>query len=1064
MKKKKIFQNKEGGTWLKKLSMLCLLACFSLTMVAQKRVTGTVTDAAGETVIGANVVEKGTTNGTSTDADGKFALTVKENATIVISFIGYVTQEIRAGNQSAFNVMLKEDAQALDEVVVVGYGTQKKIHLTGAVAQIRGETLENRSVTNLSQALQGQVANLNIAPTGSGGEPGAALSINIRGYTGLGSSGSPLIVIDGIQGGDINDINMNDVESISVLKDAASAAIYGSNAPYGVLLITTKRGKTGQKPTITYSNNFGWAQPINLPEMMNSLDFATFWNEAAANSGSALPFTDETIQRIKDYMAGKIDYETIASPWAGDDYWQSWQSANANNDWFDIFMKDFAFKQQHTIGVSGGTTNSNYYVGLGYLYQGGMWNYGQDSYQRYNARTNLTTNLTNWLTFSFRGSFSRGLKDAPNLSGSEATFMNQIGRTWPTNALYNPDGTYNAANKIVAYIEGGRNKETRDNAILTGEFVFHPLKGWDITANYAYDGTYVNGTQHLKTVYTTTPSGKKTVLGGTSPSSFTRSTQKNQHHTVNLYSSYEKEINDHYFKVLVGYTQELYDNLSLSARNNYLYSDENPSLSLSYGTQRTISEGASQLAVRGGFGRFNYNYKEKYLFEFDGRYDGTSRFLNNVRYKFYPGVSAGWVVSKESFWKPLESLVNLFKLRAEYGSLGDQSFTDNYPFYPALNTVSPTSSNFLFSGGRESYISNPGIINTLLTWVTTKTLDFGVDLSFLANQLNISFDWYKRSMNDYVGPAEALPAILGASAPQTNSAAMETKGWELTIGWKHHIGEFGYGANIVLSDYWGIVNKYPNPNGLINTWYEGQRMGDFWGYETVGYFKSAEDVASSPSQNSIYSRWTPGDIKYADLNGDGKIDWGDNTLNNSGDKKVIGNGTPRYSFGVTLNADYKGVDFNVFLQGVGKRDAVLGNDYFCSLFWGMTGDQWHSNGFVTNLDRWSESNPNGYFPKYYFTTGEMVKNIQPQTKYMQNAAYMRVKNLQLGYTVPSSILRKLYCQKLRLFFNVENLATITKMVKVINPELSNIGGTWGRIDGKIYPLQRTWAGGVNITF
>ncbi|MDR1222121.1 MAG: SusC/RagA family TonB-linked outer membrane protein [Tannerella sp.] len=900
--------------------------------------------------------------------------------------------------------------------------------------------------------------------TGSGGEPGASMNINIRGYTGFGSTGTPLIVIDGIQGGDINDINMNDVENISVLKDAASAAIYGSNAPYGVILITTKRGRTGQKPTVTYSNNFGWAQPINLPEMMNSLDFATFWNEAAANSGSALPFTEEVIQRIKDYQAGVIDYETIASPWEGSDGWESWAGANANNNWFDIFMKDFAFKQQHNVGVSGGTDNTNYYVGLGYLYQGGMWNYGQDSYQRYNARANISTELTKWMSFSFRGSFTRGMKDAPNLSGSEATFMNQIGRTWPTVALYNPDGTYNATSKVVAYIEGGRNGETRDNGVLTGEFVIRPLAGWDITANYSYDGTYVNGTQHLKTVYYTNPSGKRAILGGTSPSSFTRSTQKNQHHTVNIFTSYEKELSGHYFKLLAGYTQELYDNLSLSAGNNYLYSDQIPSLSLSYGTQRNISEGASQLAIRGGFGRFNYNYKEKYLFEFTGRYDGTSRFMDNVRYKLYPGVSAGWVTSKESFWKPLEPAVNLFKLRVEYASLGDQGFTGNYPFYPSLNTVSPTSSNFLFSGGRESYVSNPGIINTLLTWVTTETLNFGVDMSFLANQLNVSFDWYKRSMDDYVGPAQALPAILGASAPQTNSAAMETKGWELTVGWQHRPGKFGYGANLVLSDYRGTVTRYPNPSGLINTWYEGQRMGDFWGYETAGYFRTAEDVASAPSQNRIYSRWTPGDIRYADLNGDNQIDWGNGTLDDPGDQKIIGNGTPRYSFGVTLNADCKGFDLNVLFQGVGKRDAVLGNDNFCSLFWGMTGDQWHSNGFVTNLDRWSESNPDGYFPKYYFTSGEMVKNIQPQTKYMQNAAYMRIKNLQLGYTVPSSILRKIYCQKLRLFFNVENLATFTQMVKVINPELSNQGGTWGRIDGKIYPLQRTWAGGFNITF
>jgi TonB-linked SusC/RagA family outer membrane protein len=947
---------------------------------------------------------------------------------------------------------------ALEEVVVVGYGTQKKVNLTGAVAQVKGEILENRSVANISQALQGQVANLNIT-SASGSAPGTAPSINIRGYTGLGSAAAPLVVIDGIQGGDLNSINMNDVENISVLKDAASAAIYGSSAPYGVILITTKRGKAGQKPTITYSNHFGWAQPVNIPKPMNSLDFVNFFNEAAANSGNAQFFSDEHIQRIIDYQAGRMKDQTIANPTPGSDVWES-SYGNANNNWYDIFLKDAAFNQQHNVGVSGSANKTGYYIGLGYLQQDGVLRYGDDNYQRYNVRANLSSDLTGWLTFDFRSAFSRGATDTPyKFDSRHGNTMHALARHWPITPSVFPGGEKTVLIKI--YEEGGRIRETKDNAILTGEFVFHPLPGWDITANYTYDGTYINASEHVKTLYRTSPKGVVSVAEG-SPNSFSRSYNRNQHHTVNAFTSYEKQLNDHYFKVTAGYTQELYDNLSGSASNNYLYSDELPALSLTYGTSRSISDGASQLAIRGGFGRINYNYREKYLIEFDGRYDGTSRFLKDVRSRFYPGVSAGWVLSKESFWKPLERTVNTFKIKAGYASLGDQSFTDNYyPFHASLGASSPTSGNWLFSGGRESAINQPALINSALTWVTTTSIDVGADFAFLANRLNVSFDWYRRFMDDYVGPAEALPAFLGASAPQTNSAAMETKGYELTVGWRDRIGDLDYGVDAVLSDYRGHVTRYPNPNGLISTWYVGQELGAIWGYETVGLFQSEQEIASAPSQSRLYSRWTPGDVRYRDLNGDNQIDWGNSTLDDPGDQKVIGNTTPRYSFGVTLNAAYRGFDLTAFFQGVGKRDAAAPTSHMNNYYWGITGDVWQSAGFEEQYDRWSESNPDGFYPKYYFTVAEMTKNKQTQTRYLMNAAYLRVKNLQLGYSLPASLTGKIGSRKIRLFVDVENLATLTKMLRAMDPEIAN-SSTWG--GGKEYPLQRTWACGLNVTF
>ncbi|MDR1746012.1 MAG: TonB-dependent receptor, partial [Tannerella sp.] len=941
-----------------------------------------------------------------------------------------------------------EDAQALEEVVVVGYGTQKKVNLTGAVAQVKGEVLENRSVISVGQALQGQVANLNITPTTSGGRPEATTSLNIRGYTGFGSTSAPLIVVDGIQGANIDLINMNDVESISVLKDAASAAIYGSSAPYGVILITTKKGKAGQKPTITYNNNFGWAQPINLPKVMNSLDWTTFFNETCDNSGMAHTISEHKLERIKAYMAGQITEETEPSPSDPN----VWDWGNGNNDFYDLLYKHFAFAQQHNVGVSGSLNQSSYYIGMGYNFKDGLWNdFGEDWYKRYSIRTNLSSQVTKWLTFNFRGAFTRGDYLAPNYNFESGPVM-LIARMWPMRTYLKPNGEKDWWIRTIEL--GGRDRNITDTPTLTGEFVITPMKGWDITANYTYEAQYSNNTSHRATVYQSMPNGSQSIIAN-NPNSFTRSNSKNQHFTVNAFTSYEKQLKDHYFKALVGYTQELYDNMSFSAGNNQLYSDNLPSLSLSYGTLRSIGESASQLAIRGGFGRINYNYKEKYLFELNGRYDGTSRFLEDVRFKFYPGVSAGWVASKESFWKPIEPIINSLKFRVEYGQLGDQSFTGYYPFYPSLNTVSPTSSNWYFGSSRSSYIYNPGIINESLTWITTTTLDFGLDLAFFSNRLNASFDWYRRYMDDYVGPAQSLPAVLGASAPQTNSTAVKTEGWELSIGWQDHIGEVRYGVNAVLSDYQGTIMKYPNPEGLNTTWYEGQKMGEIWGYETVGLFQSEEEIASAPSQSLLYSRWSPGDVRYKDQNGDGVINWGSNTLDDPGDRKVIGNTTPRYSFGINMNGEYKGFDVTLFLQGVGKRDFWFGSS---SEFWGINGGESSSNAYVQQYDRWSKDNPNGYYPKYYLT-GEMSKNMQTQTRYLSNAAYLRVKNLQLGYSLPVSFLKLINAQKLRLFVNVENLATLTNMIKTIDPEL-----TYGRSDGKMYPLQRTWACGLNITF
>ncbi|WP_316814496.1 TonB-dependent receptor [Pedobacter nyackensis] len=1025
---------------------------------------GKVVDENGLPLPGANVKVKGGTNGAVTDASGSFTLKgVSQGNIIQVSFLGYVSQEVEVKGNNNIVVRLVALETKLDDVVVVAYGSQKKTRLTGAVAQISGKDLQDRPVARLSQALQGQVANLNITQGTMGGAPNSTQSLNIRGYTGFNTAGGPLIVVDGIQGGDINSINPDDVESISVLKDAASAAIYGSSAPYGVILIVTKKGSKDKAPTISYNNNISMGEIINLPEMVNSLDFANIYNEAFINAQRAPFYSEATIQRIKDYQSGVLTTETIKNPDPARNEYLSWNSGNANNDWFKVYYKDRAYSQQHNMSVAGGSASSSYFIGAGYNGRAGMYNYGDDKYKRYNLRANLSSDVTPWLTFNLRGTFSRQLFNSPNLyagqtGGGDQAYMHQIARKFPTVAVRNPDGRFSNESNILLHEEGGRNDQTTDQGLLSGELNFKLAKGWTASANYTFDARYYDQTSHLKTLFTFLPDGSQATIGGTTPNSFGRYNERTQHEVVNVFSQYEKQLDDHYFSILGGYVSDYLGFQSYSASNSNLYSDNIPSLSTSYGTTPSLSDLVRKISSQGAFGRFNYNYKEKYLLELNARYDGTSRFLEDVRWKVYPGVSAGWNVDKESFFEPVKKYINSLKFRGSYGELGDQVFLDAnapnyYPFYPNLGTARATSNSWLFGGAQQASVSLPGLINEQLTWITSSTLNLGVDAAFLNNRLNGSFDWYIRKATDFAGPSAALPALLGTNPPTVNNSAIKTKGWELTLSWRDKIGEVNYGVKALLSDYTGKVTRYPNPTGLLNTFYEGLDMNEIWGYSTVGLFQSAEEVTGAPSQSLISTeQWKPGDVRYADLNGDGKIGPGASTLADPGDRKVIGNSTPRYSYGLTADANWNGFDMLVFVQGVGKRDAAIGGNYF----WGIVGDEWQSSLFTTHLDRWTPETPNGYYPKFYMDS-ENNKNTQTQTRYLQNAAYLRVKNVQLGYTLNKNLVDRIKLGKVRFYFSIENLATFTKFTKALDPELT-------MSSGKVYPLQRSYSAGLNVTF
>jgi TonB-linked SusC/RagA family outer membrane protein len=1051
-----------------------------------------VRDGNSEPVVGASVVVKGTTVGASTDAGGSYTISAPADATLVFSFLGLATKEEAVAGRGRIDVTLEASDQSLDEVVVVGYGTVKKANLTGAVDQVSGSVLADRPIVSVAQALQGQVANLMISSNtetgiGGGGSPGARMSFNIRGVTGLSSgsgtsSASPLFVVDGIQSQDINAINPDDIASISVLKDAASAAIYGSNAPYGVVLITTKKGSKAGKPVVTYGANFGWSSPINLPKQVNSVEWMKIMNDAQQSTKGENFLTDENMQRIQDYYDGKITTSTVAIPsrkeWASfDNFGQG--LGNDNADWYDVMFKDNSMVQQHNVGLSGGSATSTYYLGLGYTGKEGVLRYGDDSFNRYSIRANLSSEITKWLTANFRGSFTRGITDMPSQTGND-NFMQQIAQRWPIIPVKNPDGRFSEQSNINAYLYGGRNKTTDDVSVITGEFVITPIKGWNTTVNYTFtDNNVINNKDALHyTLYDTedvpyyappwTSDGFTKYTRGAD--ALTRTRSDYEQHTINAFTSYELELEGHYLKGMAGFAQEAFYDYKIisSSGSGTLYTTELPSFQTLYGADnKSITEPTKQTLVsRGAFARLNYGYKERYLLELNGRYDGTSRYMSDVRFRFYPGASGAWVASKESFWgsDPVTPYVDVLKIRASYGSLGEQS-GGYYPFYPTLSATPSTGTTWLFNGARYSALSfpvnssgNPVLVDPSLTWVTSTTVDVGFDIAVLRNRLTASFDWYRRSSDDVVGPAEQLPAVLGAAAPSTNNASLETNGFELTLGWRDQIKDITYGVRATLADSRSKVIKYPNENKTIGTWYDGAEIGNIWGYVTEGYYTQAEQDAGidQERQKQLGTNWKAGDIKYQDLNGDGFITPGKGTLEDPGDQKIIGNSRPRYTYGITIDAAWKGFDVSMFFQGIGKRDFWMG-DVAVGNFWGLSNSEWQANLLNVHTDRWTPETPNGYFPRYYLNRAQNEKNQKTQTKYLQDASYLRFKNLQVGYTLPQSWLSKVNISKLRVYVSGENLLTLTDFIESIDPEfLSN--------RGLIYPLQRTWSVGLNLSF
>lgn len=799
---------------------------------------------------------------------------------------------------------------------------------------------------------------------------------------------------------------------------------------------------------------FGFNKATNVPNQVNSLEFAEAYNIASVNAGQSPMFSDEHIARIKAYMNDPVNTPSnIANP-NNPDFWSYATLDNDNVDWLRAYFKPGSQNQKHDVSVTGGSESTTYYVGAGYFKEGGLLRYGNEKSERYNVTSNLHFEPLKWLRGDLRARFSRNKRDVPSPThdGDIGNWVHLATTRFPNWALKDPNGHWAATSNMPRQWEG-RGLYYTNNINLTGSIEIEPVKGWKINADYTYRNIAFSSSAHAKPFEWEYTVSELPVF--TTNNAYSTEMAQTNYNSLNVYSSYEQEWGDHAFSALVGQQAELSTYRYLFGIKRDLITPNLPSLGVATGDMNT-SGSLTHWANAGTFARINYNYQEKYLVELNARNDGTSKFPEGRRYGFFPSVSLGYNIAKENFW-PLKDHVDFFKLRGSYGALGNQ----DVPNYLYLNTIGIGSKyGYILNGVLPNYLGTPGLVSENLTWETATTINFGVDAALLNNRLSLTFDVYSRTTTDMFGPANALPATLGAAVPLKNNADLRTKGFELSIGWRDRIGsDFSYSANFVLSDNKAKVIRYNNPNKLLNTYYEGRVIGEIWGYQTDGIIQTESKLNELPDQSLLYGNWTIGDIAYKDLDGNGKIDFGTNTLDDHGDLRVIGNSSPRYSFGLSLGAFWKGFDVNVFMQGVGKRDfSPPTNGNSGVFFWGFTGG-FGSNMYEETSDFWTPENTDAYLPKPY-NSAEVYKNQQSQTRYLQNAAYMRLKNLQIGYTIPGVVMNRIGLNKIRFFLSGENLFTVTSLQKNFDPELT--GGGWGA--GKIYPLMKTVSVGASIDF
>lgn len=1095
MKNKKLSRSRKG-------LLFTFMWIFSLCIMAQNiTVEGIVRDSSGESLPGVTVTVKGTSSGTITDLDGNFSLmNVPPDATLSFSFVGMETHEVSVDGTNKFSILMKEVSFGLDEVVVVGYGTQKKVNVTGSVDVITNEKISGRQASNVSQLLQGASPSLDLSINSNYGfEPGAAMNMTIRGMGSL-NGGSPYVLIDGVPG-DLNLLNPEDIESISVLKDAAASAIYGARAPYGVILITTKGGKRNEKISVTYSANLMVNTPMPLPTMLDSYSWAKVLNEAGQNAGGA-PISEATIDRmiafqnedwsyLKESMPNWPEGATNFGAYPEGDVWNGANLNYANTDWWDVYFGN-SLNQKHNLSVSGGGERSSYHLSAGYLNQNSVIQYGTDYYRRFNVKGKFDFAISDWWDVSYEPRFSNTVRERPNMtqkeSGNYDHMLRHVLRSYPWTPMYNgwgsPEegGGYMSESHIPSILSGTDKDDIRDywNIFRTE---IRPVKGLKINADFSHNDMSRVITSVHKTAFIQNVDQTFSPFGNTIPNDYKQTHYKNYYWTSNVFATYNLRLKEsHDFLFMTGMQFEKGNNIQMSAFKNDLIYQDVPALNTATGDP-IVNQYLAHNATQGYFARLGYNYKDKYLFETNGRYDGTYVYKRGNKWGFFPSFSLGWNVHNESFWNLPTEYITSLKFRGSWGQLGNQ---DVSPYSDlSLLPINTGKLNWIFNSGQNrpvGYTQAPGIVNRNLTWETATTSNFGVNIGLFNNKLQADFDIFERLTTDMIGPSEAKPGVLGVGVPNANNAELRTRGWELNLNWKQRINEdFLYFINVNLYDYNSVVTKYYNPTGTLSSWYEGSKVGDIWGYTVNDLFRTENELNEYLAKTDLSffaPSWNTGDIKYEDTNGDGKVDNGSNTLENPGDMSIIGNSQPRFQYGISGGIDFKGFDFSMIWKGVGKRDFHFGSRSV--FYWQIMRAWWDSNidAGSDRLDYFRDTpgtktaglyegdaniNTDAFYPRPYLNATHDNKNRNnPTTRYLANASYLRLQNVQLGYTLPVNLIAKLKLQNLRIYFSGENLLTIDNLPKGIDP--AALRGFEGLSGAASYGAERIYSLGVSITY
>lgn len=1123
----------------------------SLTVNEQQQsvtINGVVLDPSGEPVIGASILEKGTTNGIITDINGKFNLNVKSNATLVISYVGFKTQEVKATR--TMKVVLKEDTELLEEVVVVGYGSQKKENLTGAVSSVDvSKTLEGRPIADVGRGLQGTTPGLSIViPSG---EVGSDPLIKVRGQLGSIEGGSsPLILLDNVEIPSIQMINPDDIESISVLKDAASASIYGAKAAFGVVLITSKKGAKNESVNVSYQGNFSW-QNVSKKMEMGRIDALGYTVEAFERAGGTV--AGAFFQMTREGYEKALEWEKNYGGKLGANdpyvYGRDWYVDAKNRkiglrtfDPYDYMVKEWTPTQTHNLSVNGKSGKTTYNIGLGYLDQSGMMKPAKhDDFQRWNASVRLSTEINKYLTARAGAIYSKRNKRYAYATNSTAAdpwlYLYRWGSNMPMG--YDDEGNEMRSPASELHQANTANLENNYTNLNFGATV-NILKGWTLDVDYTYaneetiknrpgtrftaantwagaiarnnaDGSrmYVNSkgevvsadsegampAYRLNTHEYTGP--------GSNPDHIYRSSLNAKRHTWNVSTKYDWDLNEaNQFKFLLGMNRVTYDSADNWSRIGNLTDLSNPQFDLTAGIQEA-SGNASWESQLGYFGRINYTLKDRYLLEANLRYDGSSKFPTSLKWRWFPSFSAGWRASEEAFMQWMKPAVTSFKLRGSWGIVGDQTVSSSL-YVP---TMSSGQIDWIGGDGNKLVaVGTPSAVSTDITWQDIQTLNLGLDARFLDGELGVTFDWYQRDTKNMIVPGDAVSLTFGAGAPKGNFGSLRTRGWEVAVDYNHQFNNgLKVNAMLTVSDAKTEVTAYGDTKS-IDKWYVGKNYGEIWGFRTdrlyqkedfvweggamvQTYALNGKEVAKGTpgaklvnklaGTNPVYQDWLqagkfifgPGDVKYKDLNGDGNIDQGAKSVaiiddpnnpnygkRNTGDMEVIGNSTPRYEYGLRLGAEYKGFDLSVFFQGVGKRD-VWGNGFLAIAGYNSS-DGAMPQAIAGNY--WKEDRTNAFYPRPYNLTGSNdAFNMRVQDRYLLDMSYLRIKNITLGYSLPSGLLKKAFINKARFYASLENFFTWDNLNDLpIDPE-EVAGYSMLRVDAgysSYYNMDRTGVG------